>query len=528
MKKDGLFQAITDFVFSGIATGGVFLGLASCAGSPDSSIAMRDREPKTALGATFLAKSPVERVSEAIAARLATGVGWGYAAAVRDGGKTTLFARGRRSLEPVREISPRDLFEIGSVSKLFTGILLHLAALEGKLALADPLSRFFPELAGKAIGAVTLRELGLHSSGLPSAPPSIRDHDFLDPWKDWTEAEIRTPLAETPLAEATGTSVDNRPARPRAYSNWGYLVLGRVLEIATARPYGKLLREKILGPLRMPETGIDLLGPSRKGISRKGKSQSRLVPAFTLAGDAAAPWEFSGFAAATGGIESTSRDMGKFLAALDGVGPAKLVLAIRQSRESGVGWDSREGETFFWKNGGTSAYSAILAWDEPKRRGFFVTGNSAVRVDDMAVVALGYDDQDSFLESVRAAPPLTEATRKNLRRSYRVVTKDGQAVPVSDPAKAGWNFSLRKLETIDSFGHLRARLDFCPGVYEGALILGTKDSDGLDLFDGDGTLHRLELTRKGAELTIRGGGGAKETYELEAVETPVEKYPSME
>lgn len=494
-------------------------GAAGCAGSPDRA---PTSPPVVAPDAAFLAKSMEERFTAAVDARLGAGLGWGYLAVIREGGKTKSLVRGKRSLEPVREVSPKDSFEIGSVSKLFTGILLHVAAEERKLALSDRLAKFFPELAGKPAGEITLLELGQHRSGLPSAPPTLTQHLFENPWKDWTKEQALDPLRDVVLA---APPVAGGP-RANAYSNWGFMILGLVLEQTYRQGYEKILRQKILIPLRMSETGID-----RTSSARRRKRVSKLMPSYTLASDPSLTWEFTGFVAATGGIESTLADMGKFLEAIDVATaseggarsrlPARLLSAIRASRDSGAGWDSQTGEPFAWKNGATAAFSAIVAWDEERRRGVFIAGNSHVYVDALAGITLGRDAVDRLAFAALSAPVPTEKGLAAARGMYRVTD------PAPKPV-ANWDYSLRTVEIFESFGHPRVRLDIGAAEKDGARLLATSDEDEWLFVDNTGLTHRFEVTSGGAELVIRERDGTKTEFELEKVERPMEKYPALE
>lgn len=495
----------------------------SCAASPDRGFMS---PPSVAPDAAFLAKSMEERWIAAVDVRLRAGLGWGYLAAFRDAGKTRWLARGWRSLEPVRSVSVKDSFEIGSVTQLFTGILLHLAAEEKKLALGDPLAKFFPELAGVPAGAITLEELGRHRSGLPSTPPTITQHKFGNPWSEWTKEQVLAPLRQIVLSDLPVAG----GLRPEVYSNWGYMVLGLVLERAYRQSFTQSLRQKILTPLRMGETGVDRTVVVKRR-RRVLKRISRLMPSFTLAADPTSSWEFTESAAATGGLESTLTDMGKFLEAIDSSLapesrarariPERLRAAIHASRKTGVGWDSGAGGAYAWKNGGTAAFSAVVAWNEESRRGVFIAGNSPVAVDALAGVALGRNRVDGLASRVQSAKIPTEKSLAAVRGLYRV----------TDPAPktvANGELSLRTVEILESFGHLRARLDIGAQEKEGALVLGTSDEDEWVLLGPRGASHFFEISRGGAELVVYESDGKKTEYELKKVERSIEQYPAFE
>ncbi len=491
------------------------LFFSSCSAVPPSE---PRRVPEAGLDAAFLARTVQDRAAMAMDARIRVGLGWGYVAAIREDGKSTTLARGKKSLEPVREIGTSELFEIGSVSKLFTGLMVSIAEQNGQMKASERLDRFFPEFAGKPVGAITISELGLHQSGLPSSPSKGSTHDPVNPWEGWTAAEVLTPLATVELSPV----LEGKSHRPRVYSNWGYLLLGLVLEKATGKPYAKLLDAEILRPLGMRKTGVDRLEKRRRG-----KRLTALVPSYTLAGDPAAPWIFSGFTAAAGGIESTAGDMALFLETFESaaVGDAKasparrrVLEAMRSSLATGIGWDSEPGQGMQWKNGGTAAFSSVFAWDPAKKRGAFFAGNSPVSVDDFAWIALGYSATDTVLAPIAAAPSPSEEDSVGVRGKYRVVS--------SDPAQRD-EFPLKEIEVLESFGRLRARLDFGKFGRDGGLLLATRDSDEWKIFAPDGTTHDFERRGKGADFAID-LGGRKVTFELEKSERVLESYPAWE
>jgi len=93
--------------------------------------------------------------------------------------------------------------------------------------------------------------------------------------------------------------------------------------------------------------------------------------------------------AATGGIESNARDMGKFLEALESPPRGKLGQAISAALVSGIGWDSLPGVTPFWKNGATSAYTGIVIFDPATKRGIYVGSDTEILSDGVGNFAMG-------------------------------------------------------------------------------------------------------------------------------------------
>lgn len=201
----------------------------------------------------------------------------------------------RHATEPVGQ-STR--FEIGSVTKTFTALLLADLAARGVVSLDDPLERHLPDAApARHAGShITLRHLLTHTSGLPRLPPGFFPRAlprwFSNPYARYTTADVEAALART--------RPRRRPGARYHYSNFGVGLLGGLLEHATGTPYPDLLAHHVLDPLRLTATTCD----PRAGQAI-GYWHHRPRPA----------WEIPGLAAA-GALRSTASDLLRYLAAL--------------------------------------------------------------------------------------------------------------------------------------------------------------------------------------------------------------------
>jgi D-alanyl-D-alanine-carboxypeptidase/D-alanyl-D-alanine-endopeptidase len=196
------------------------------------------------------------------------------------------------------EVPPQQvLFEIGSITKVFTGILLADAVLEGKLGLDDTLAQRLPvTFADSATGAVKLRQLATHTSCLPPVPENLIAMSTDDPYAGYDRKEMFEYLA--------GAKLGQPPPCAAEYSNLGFGILGVVVETAYGKPWATLIQEKITGPLGMADTVQDL-SPAQ---------QSRFAEPW--AGDRRAhPWTFNSIAGA-GALRSSLADMSRFADAL--------------------------------------------------------------------------------------------------------------------------------------------------------------------------------------------------------------------
>lgn len=138
-------------------------------------------------------------------------------------------------------VKPETVFQSGSVGKQFTATAVMMLVEEGKVALDDPLTKYFPD-APPAWKEVTVRELLSHTAGFTDYPEKF---DFR---KDWAEDELLKVVEGLPLAYPPGTKWD--------YSNLGYLTLGILIHRVTGEFYGDFLQQRIFQPLEMKTTRI--------------------------------------------------------------------------------------------------------------------------------------------------------------------------------------------------------------------------------------------------------------------------------
>jgi D-alanyl-D-alanine-carboxypeptidase/D-alanyl-D-alanine-endopeptidase len=186
---------------------------------------------------------------------------------------------------------PAELFEIGSISKVFTGLLLAQAVEKGELSLDDTLGQL---LKGEVtltphVAAITLRQLVTHSSCLPRMPANFTpDNGSHNPYMAYERAAMWRALAELTLPHAAPCDA--------VYSNLGFGVVGELLSLRYGKPWDVLVRERITGPLGMRDT-----------MQQLGEQAGRLAPAYNGA-EATSPWDFKAMSGA-GALRSTAADM---------------------------------------------------------------------------------------------------------------------------------------------------------------------------------------------------------------------------
>lgn len=286
--------------------------------------------------------------------------------------------------------TPETVYEIGSVSKVFTGILLADLAVREGVALDTPIQRFVP--AGVTVPAsgdrpITLEDLATHQSGLPRLPDNLKSSNRGNPYADYTESQMYDFLERHAPGRAPGRY---------EYSNYGAGLLGQLLARRNGTSYEKLLVSRICEPLGLSDTRIALDSGRRK----------RLAPPYDAKFARAMNWDFPSLAGA-GGIRSTARDMAHFIEA--NVGPARggpldsaLVLArtkrhdLEDGHGIGLGWHFAQDGMTRWHNGMTGGYATWLAIAPGAGVGVVVLANTAsARLDafgeQVTRLALGLD-----------------------------------------------------------------------------------------------------------------------------------------
>lgn len=271
--------------------------------------------------------------------------------AERVGDKTTFAATGK--IEPAGTPPEKVIFEIGSISKVFTGLLLAQAVLEKKVTLDTTLREALGEkfaFADPAVAAITLRQLATHTSGLPRLPENLNvAEDPGDPYARYDRAMLDAALSTQKL--------EGRPPFGQSYSNFGMGLLGDILSRVHGKPWEQLVKERITGPLGMNDTAVTLNEEQHK----------RFTPAY-IGEKKAKPWTFSALAGA-GALRSTAADMVKFGEAILEPGKTPLRDAITlmlqpQTPEGGIGLaiilSKLDGHDMREHNGATSGYRSLL------------------------------------------------------------------------------------------------------------------------------------------------------------------------
>jgi CubicO group peptidase (beta-lactamase class C family) len=332
-----------------------------------------------AQGAATPARAPEEIITSIFKPATGTPQRPSAIVAFRADGKEGILGFGMKSLPSGAPPDANTVYEIGSITKGLTGILLADMANAGEVSLHDTLDKYLrePSRFPEAIRTITLLQLATHSSGLPRLPANLMFgmKDAANPYAHYGREQLETFLqAYAPPPGRTTITPE--------YSNLGFGLLGFLLADRAVKPYGVLLKERVLDPLGMRDTTI-ALSPDQ---------QKRLAPGHAQ-GKPAANWDLDALAGA-GAVRSTAADMTKLLQALMNPPGGRIGKAIKLATEPraslgaariGLGWlttTQPSGLTMTWHNGGTGGYRTFIAFTPNGRHGIVVLTNTADQSPD--------------------------------------------------------------------------------------------------------------------------------------------------
>ena len=314
-------------------------------------------------------------LGDALARRIDGTPGLGLVAGTVDRGKTTIVVRGESGSGA--KLDRDSVFEIGSISKTFTATLLADMVRRGEVTLDDPIEKFLPagvKAPARAERHITLLDLATQSSGLPRLPSNMKPADVTNPYADYTVAKLYDFLSHYTLTRDIGASYE--------YSNLGVGLLGVLLGNQAKLPYDALLGERILKPLGMDSSGIEL----------RPAMLEHLAPGHDADGEPVKNWDLNAFVGA-GGIRSSLGDMLKYLDAnMGAAGPladdVRAAQAPRRDAASandqiGLVWHTLSKSGIVWHNGQTGGYHSFIGISADRTRGIVILSNDSESIDDI-------------------------------------------------------------------------------------------------------------------------------------------------
>jgi len=258
----------------------------------------------------------------------------------------------------------KSVFEIGSISKVFTSTLLANFVIEGKIKSNENINDYL-ETPLNNNTEISFVDLSNHTSGLPPLPTNL---DFTkvnpeNPYKEYREKELKEYL--TKHLELSNKGVNQ-------YSNLGAGLLGYTLSKIENDSYESLLQNKIFSKYDMQNSTADIK-KIKGGLIRGLNSEGKEVP----------NWELSVLAGA-GGIFSTVVDLSYFAISQFDDSNKELKLTrektfeINDNMDIGLGWvilKSQSDNLWYWHNGGTGGYSSSMVIDDKSKNGIIILSN---------------------------------------------------------------------------------------------------------------------------------------------------------
>ena len=358
---------------------GLALSCAACAGASTVTEAESDAQTPSGPDAEPLSEPQIRRLLAGFVDEDRQSVG--VVAGVISAEGRVVVGYGRLSADDPAQPDGDTVFEIGSITKVFTSTLLADLVSREELGLDTPVQSLLGDevrMPARNGAEITLGHLATHSSGLPRLPDNFDPENPANPYADYTVEDLNAFLSSHELDRDIGDTVE--------YSNVGYGLLGHALALREGTDFETLIVERILEPLQMPDTAVELTPALRERLATGHDGQLR----------PAANWDLPVLAGA-GALRSTVNDLLTFLEANLGLRESPLHQAMELARmpqrsdpaldmDIGLGWIiATEGDReFVWHNGATGGYASFIGFDVEAGEGIVILSNSGLSVDNLA------------------------------------------------------------------------------------------------------------------------------------------------
>lgn len=278
-----------------------------------------------------------------------------------------------------------SLYEIGSLSKVFTAILLADLVEKNTISLDDPIAKYLPDSvkANPFIQKITFKQLANHTSGLPRLPTNLDKapkYNANNPYATYSRKELYEFLknVKEPL----------EPSENYEYSNLGYGLLGDLITTITKKTYAQNIKEIISVPLGLTNT-VEKIDP---------KTQ-KIIQVYNENGEQVTSWDFQALAGA-GGLKSTVNDLLRFAQYQFKMPESVLENAMMLTRQFtfylppntdiGLAWNMNMSNEVisYWHNGGTAGSSAFIALLPDLKSAIIILSNSGNSVDNISTQIL--------------------------------------------------------------------------------------------------------------------------------------------
>jgi D-alanyl-D-alanine-carboxypeptidase/D-alanyl-D-alanine-endopeptidase len=308
------------------------------------------------------------------------------------------------------------MFEIGSITKVFTALLLADMVERGEVKLDDPVAMYLPKgtlVPSRAGREITLEDLATHSSGLPRDATNL-DLQQVNPFAGYGPTQLYEFLARYTLTRDPGERVE--------YSNVGATLLGHVLTLRAGKTYEQLLRTRILEPLGMKDTATNLSDAQRR----------RMAQGYDGALEPAPLWDVDALIGA-GSIRSTAADMLIFAEAWMQPREHPLKRAMERllavsrpgsapSMEMSLGW-ARTSNGALFHSGRRGGFTAAIAIRPAAKTAAIVFSNTVEAIDDLAFHAVNPERRPRQYPPARPVVALPEEVLERYTGVYEFAPK---------------------------------------------------------------------------------------------------------
>lgn len=354
--------------------------------------------------------------------------GVGASVGLIDHGTIQFFSYGKKSIDGNEAVSEKTVFEIGSITKVFTTLALMDMVAKKKVRLDDPVELYLPGVRVPEKGGtkMTLRHLATHCSGLPFMPSNFDPKDPSNPYADYSVEDLYEFL--------NGYQLEKVPGAYFEYSSVGMGLLGHILSLKADLSYEQLISKSILKKLKMKHTGVSLT-PEMQADLAKGHD----------ARQAAEYWDLTEAAAGAGALRSNVEDMTQFLAANMGSLRSPLTSLLRECHkrqcatgpdtpdtDMGLGWiiSHSDQADVVWHNGGTGGFRTFLGFNPKTEKGIVVLSNSTEGWPDLFGLSL-LDPANYKKPVVDAALEQDLNYLKRFEGVYEITTNDQQKIEIA-------------------------------------------------------------------------------------------------
>lgn len=311
----------------------------------------------------------------------------GFLIGIIDGDLTYVVNFGVDSIGSETHLSSEDIFELGSLTKVFTASLTSILVADDVIKYDDPINKYLSEKhKNPRLEKVTVLDLVQHYSSLPIRPLFFgkKNIDPTDPYAYYSKNDLLKFFNEYVPSKEELTSF--------RYAHTNYAMLEIILENATQKEFGQLLKEYLFDPLEMNSSFINFL-EERENIVTTGYDRARRITK---------PWTFASFAGSEG-AKSNMEDMIKYLRANMGLSNTRLDKIFAQNitsqRETdfnevihtGRGWqilDRRKKYDIVTHTGKTRGHNTSIAFINETKTGVIVLANSSIGTENLGLLVL--------------------------------------------------------------------------------------------------------------------------------------------